>query len=216
MSVSVTKERSNPSKDGLTLAEVDDIVDRLLRGHYERKRPATPMEVIRAGCWAQNSYDVRRYVEDRWDQSAAGATMRTNNILSKASSVLKRLRGDEPGLVWKVIRRWTGDTICWAVGSREDAIGWAFTIFGWTRPGMERHDLTAELHGAGGWEQAVGLNMDRIKSVRNRAAEIRARIEKLQEEAQQLDLIVDTVVGASAQLASMVAGDAPTQDGAAA
>ena len=92
----------NPSF-GLTDSHVDDIVDRLLRGKYEKHRPVESLEVVRAGFISHST--ARDYVCGRWGirsswskdpkegLSSAGITMRSNKLWERCTGHVQRVKG---------------------------------------------------------------------------------------------------------------------------
>ena len=135
----------NPSF-GLTDAQVDDIVDRLLRGKYEKHRPVQHLEVVRAGFIGAQT--CRNYVVARWGErsrwsrgsagkdgplSSAGVTMRSGKLWERCSDhvqAVKNGRADSDELVWRITDYRSYQTVCFATGSASSAKQWAFTLFG--------------------------------------------------------------------------------------
>lgn len=156
----------NPSF-GLTDAHVDDIVDRLLRGKYEKHRPVEALEIVRAGLLTCTS--CRDYVVARWGErgqrrvgpcaaggplSSAGITMRSNKLWERCSDHVRAVHNgavNSDELVWKISDSRTYETVCYASGEAASAKQWAFTLFGWTlREGARIEELRTELAGCGG------------------------------------------------------------------
>jgi len=204
----------NPSF-GLTDAHVDDIVDRLLRGKYEKHRPVEAIEVVRAGFI--NSAAARDYVVARWGQrpnwsrdpgaglSSAGVTMRSNKLWDRCSNHVARVKGgyvDAPDLVWKITDGRTYDTVCYATGSAQSAKQWAFTLFGWTlREGIRIEELRTELAGCGGDLAASIANMSMLKNINDRIEELENRVARYTADAEKLRLLHGTISSAAAHLA---------------
>ena len=203
----------NPSYT-LTNAQVDDIVDRLLRGKYEKHRPVETMEVIRAGFL--NLSTVRDYVIARWGQrsrwsndpekglSQAGITMRSNKLHERTSPhVTRAMEIDNDELVWRVYDQRTYDTVCYAVGSRTGARNWAWTLFGWTLPegaGVEK--LRADVAGGGGIIAASSMNMQLVDRLTGQIKAHEDRAARELASAERLRAAVGSVTGAAAHLAA--------------
>jgi hypothetical protein len=193
----------NPSLN-LTDDRIDDIVDRLLLGKYEKHRPVVMLEAIRTGLL---SLDIcREYVRSRWSMTLtrAGITMRSNKLWERmVPHISSAQETDNNELVWKVYDNRSYETICYAVGSRAGARQWAWTLFGWTMPpGSEIMNIRTELSGGGGIITASSMNMDlvnrlkvNIKSYEDRAALQLASAERLRG-------MIDAVTGAAAHLIS--------------
>jgi hypothetical protein len=205
----------NPSFT-LSDAQVDDIVDRLLLGKYEKYRPVSALDVVRAGLMGQTT--CRDYVTARWGErgrwerssgdkngrlSAAGITMRSNKLWERCSNHVTAVKNsDNDELVWRVYDNRSYDTVCYAVGSSSSARQWAWTLFGWTLPeGTTIERLRVELHGGGGIIAASSMNMtlagrssERVKALRDEAARKLA-------EAERLENAIASVTAAAAHLA---------------
>lgn len=207
----------NPSYN-LTDAQVDDIVDRLLRGKYEKHRPVFPMEVVRAGLL--NSSVCRDYVTSRWGQrsrwsndpshglSAAGITMRSNKLSERISPLVSRAMDTENSeLVWKIYDTRSYETVCYAVGSRSSARQWAWTLFGWTLPeGSSLERLRADLAGGGGTLAASSMNMKLVARINDQIGALEAEAQRKLDQAARFRGMVDAVTGAAAHLASGATG----------
>lgn len=206
----------NPSL-ALTDAQVDDIVDRLLRGRYEKHRPVQSIEVIRAGLMGQQA--CRDYVVARWGEryrysrgprekdgplSPAGVTMRSGKLWERASDHVQRMKDIENDeIVWKIFDRNSYEAICYAVGSRKSAINWAWTLFGWTLPeGSTIDRLRSDIYGAGGTIAASTMNMELVGRLERRVTEVRERAAKMIEEADRMEAAISSVTGAAAHLAA--------------
>ena len=203
----------NPSYN-LTDAALDDIVDRLLRGKYEKHRPVVPLEAARTGLLGANN--IRSYVVSRWGErsrwsrntdllSSAGVTMRSNKLAERLQPLIQKaqtLESDE--LIWRVYDQRGYDTVCYAVGSRESARNWAWTLFGWTLPeaggGVER--LRADFVGVGGMIVASTRNMELAGNYSDRIKEHEGRAARETAQAERLRAAVDSITGAAAHLAS--------------
>ena len=204
----------NPSFS-LTDAHVDDIVDRLLRGRYEKNRPVEALEVVRAGLIGAQT--CRDYVVARWGQrsrwqsssgkdgplSSAGVTMRTNKLWERASSHIQAIKStDNEELVWRVYDGRSYDTVCYAVGSSTSARHWAWTLFGWTLPeGATSERLRCDLHGGGGVIAASAMNMGLVKRSTERAEGLREEAARKLAEAERLENAIASVTAAAAHLA---------------
>ena len=193
----------NPSLN-LTDDRIDDIVDRLLLGKYEKHRPVVMLEAIRTGLLSLDT--CREYVRSRWmaTLTRAGITMRSNKLWERmVPHISSAQETDNNELVWKVYDSRSYETICYAVGSRAGARQWAWTLFGWTMPaGSEIVNIRTELSGGGGLITASSMNMDlvnrlkvNIKSYEDRAASQLASAERLRG-------MIDAVTGAAAHLIS--------------
>lgn len=208
----------NPS-NALTDAQVDDIVDRLLRGKYEKHRPVQSIEVIRAGLMGGQT--CRNYVVARWGErsrwsrgpstkdgplSAAGVTMRSGKLWERASDHIQKMKGVENDeLVWKVWDGRTYNTLCFAVGSQRSAINWAWTLFGWTLPeGSSIEKLRADVAGAGGMIAASALNMGLVKQLTEQMNELREDAARKLAAADRFEAAIGSVTGAAAHLAAGV------------
>ena len=204
----------NPSF-GLTDAHVDDIVDRLLRGKYEKHRPVETLEVVRAGFISQST--AREYVTARWGVrsswskdpkeglSSAGITMRSNKLWERCANHVQRVKGgtvDAPDLVWRVSDSRTYDTVCYATGSAQSAKQWAFTLFGWTlREDAKLEDLRAELAGCGGAVAASIANIGMLGDLDRNIKELEARAARELAQAERRRSLHDTIASAAAHLA---------------
>ena len=193
----------NPSLN-LTDDRIDDIVDRLLLGKYEKHRPVVMLEAIRTGLLSLDT--CREYVRSRWSMTLtrAGITMRSNKLWERmVPHVSSAQETDNNELVWKVYDNRSYETICYAVGSRAGARQWAWTLFGWTMPpGSEIVNIRTELSGGGGIITASSMNMElvnrlkvNIKGCEDRAASQLATAERLRG-------MIDAVTGAAAHLIS--------------
>jgi hypothetical protein len=210
----------NPSF-GLTDSHVDDIVDRLLRGKYEKNRPVEALEVVRAGFISHST--ARDYVTSRWGirsswskdpkegLSSAGITMRSNKLWERCTGHVQRVKGgtvDAPDLVWRVSDSRTYQTICYATGSAQSAKQWAFTLFGWTlREGIRIDELRTELAGSGGDLAASIANMAMLGTLDTQIEEYETRAAASTSAAEKLRLIHSTISSAAAHLAG---GDGAT------
>ena len=201
--------RRNPSWN-LTDARLDDIVDQLLLHRYS-KRPPSVIDVVRTGFI--NGEGIRGYVETRWPErgryaetikgvnlSGAGQTMRSNKL---AEHVRKRIGNHNQiasnELVWMVRNSRTYDVICYASGTYEGARNWAFTLFGWTLgPETKITDLTLNLIGGGGAEEAAIKNMSQIGVIQKRREAQVAEIEKYQARLEATDILLSTITSAAA------------------
>lgn len=205
----------NPSFT-LNDAQLDDIVDRLLLGKYEKHRPVQAIEVARAGLMSTTT--CRDYVVARWGQrsqwhrgtgdkngplSAAGITMRTNKLWERASSHIQAIKStDNEELVWRVFDSRSYDTVCYAVGSSTSARHWAWTLFGWTLPeGATSERLRCDLHGGGGVIAASAMNMGLVKRSTERAEGLREEAARKLAEAERLENAIASVTAAAAHLA---------------
>lgn len=206
----------NPSF-GLTDAQVDDIVDRLLRGRYEKHRPVQHLEVVRAGLiGAQTcrSYVVARWGErSRWHRgtgdkngplSSAGVTMRTNKLWERCSDhvqAVKNGRVDSDELVWRITDYRSYATVCYATGSAASAKQWAFTLFGWTlREDAKLEDLRAELAGCGGATAASIANIGMLGDLDRQIKDLEARAARELAAAEKMRTLHDTIASAAAHL----------------
>lgn len=206
----------NPSF-GLTDAQVDDIVDRLLRGRYEKNRPVQPLEVVRAGLIGPQvcrDYVVARWGErSRWSRgpstkdgplSSAGVTMRTNKLWERCSNhvqAVKNGRVDSDELVWRITDYRSYATICYATGSAASAKQWAFTLFGWTiREDAKLEDLRAELAGCGGATAASIANIGMLGDLDRQIKELESRAARELAAAEKMRTLHDTIASAAAHL----------------
>lgn len=205
----------NPSFN-LTDAQVDDIVDRLLRGRYEKNRPVGPIEAVQTGLIGPNK--IRDYVAARWrvrsrwsndasqGLSQAGLTMRTNKLAERLGPHIQKAQTlESEELVWRVYDAQTYDTLCYAAGGRDSAKGWAWTLFGWTLPegkgkGPER--LRSELVGPGGILAASTMNMTLVGNYSERVKEHELRATREAEAAERYRTAIETLTSAAAYLAS--------------
>ena len=206
----------NPSF-GLTDAQVDDIVDRLLRGRYEKHRPVQHLEVVRAGLIGAQT--CRNYVVARWGErsrwsrgtgdkngplSSAGITMRTNKLWERCSDhvgAVKNGRVDSDELVWRITDYRSYATICYATGSAASAKQWAFTLFGWTlREDAKLEDLRADLAGAGGSTAASIANIGMLGDLDRQIKDLEARAARELSQAEKMRTLHDTIAAAAAHL----------------
>ena len=205
------KER-NPSPT-MSVEAVDNVVDRLLRGKYEKRNPVEPIEVIRAGFI--NSMICSSYVSARWARpwdsrlgapegtlSPAGVTMRSNKLWERCSPIVHRFAStDNEELVWRVYDSRTHETVCFAPGGREGAKQWAFTLFGWTLPeGTTVTDFRTDLSSVGGVMVASSLNMNLVGRLNERIQELEREAQRKIERAEKLRSMIDAVTGAAAHL----------------
>ena len=207
----------NPSF-GLTDAQVDDIVDRLLRGKYEKHRPVVAMEVVRAGLIGAQT--CRNYIVARWGErsrwhggvsskdgplSSAGVTMRTNKLWERCSNhvqAVKNGRAESDELVWRITDYRSYATVCYATGSSASARQWAFTLFGWTlREDAKLEDLRAELAGCGGATAASIANIGMLGDLDRNIKELEARAARELAQAERMRSLHDTIASAAAHLA---------------
>ena len=204
----------NPSF-GLTDSHVDDIVDRLLRGKYEKHRPVETLEVVRAGFISQST--AREYVTARWGirsswskdpkegLSSAGITMRSNKLWERCSNhvqAVKNCRVESDELVWRISDSRTYDTVCYASGSAQSAKQWAFTLFGWTlREGIRIEELRTELAGCGGAIAASIANISMLGRLNDQIEEYESRAASCLLSAEKYRLVHSTISSAAAHLA---------------
>ena len=207
----------NPSF-GLTDAQVDDIVDRLLRGKYEKHRPVQHLEVCRAGLIG--SQTCRNYVVARWGErsrwhrgtgdkdgplSSAGVTMRTNKLWERCSNHVNSVRNgrvDSDELVWRITDSRSYETVCYASGSAQSAKQWAFTLFGWTlREGVRIEELRTELAGCGGAVAASIANIGMLGRLNEQIEELETRAARELAAAERYRTMRDTIASAAAHLA---------------
>jgi hypothetical protein len=203
----------NPSF-GLTDSHVDDIVDRLLRGKYEKNRPVEALEVVRSGFISHST--ARDYVTSRWGirsswskdpkegLSSAGITMRSNKLWERCSGHVQRVKGgtvDAPDLVWRVSDSRTYQTICYATGSAQSAKQWAFTLFGWTlREDAKLEDLRAEIAGCGGATAASIANIGMLGELDRNIKDLESRAARELAQAERMRSLHDTIASAAAHL----------------
>lgn len=203
----------NPSP-ALSDAQLDDIVDRLLRGRYEKNRPVEAVEVLRSGllhAQTVRDYVVARWgVRSRWSSNAedglsqAGITMRSNKLWERLSPHIQRLRtqGHEEA-VYRIIDGRTYDTVCYAVGSPESAKQWAWALFGWTlTEGTRIEHLRCELAAGGGFIKASALNGQFVTRLKEQVGELNEEIARKTTRRDRLDSLIDSVNMASAHLVS--------------
>lgn len=208
--------KRNPSHT-LADAKVDDIVDRLLRGKYEKWRPVQSIEVVRAGLMGQSI--CRDYITARWgvrsryqgragagdtSLTQAGITMRSNKLWERASSHVTMVAStDNEELVWRVWDSRSYDTLCFAVGSRASAIAWSWTLFGWLLPeGSRQEQLRAELAGGGGMIAASAASVGLTARLADRVSALRGEAARKLTEADRLEAAISSLNGAAAHLAS--------------
>lgn len=208
----------NPSF-GLTDAQVDDIVDRLLLGKYEKYRPIKSVEVISAGLLSSDR--CRNYVVARWGErnrrdrgprgkddplSSAGITMRSNKLWERCNDhviAARTGRVESEDFVWKITDYRTYNTVCYATGSPTSARQWAFTLFGWTlREDAKIDDLRAELAGCGGVVAASIANIGRLGELDKQIKELEARAARELSAAEKLRTLHDTIASAAAHMAA--------------
>lgn len=188
----------NPSYD-MSEVDLDAIVDRILRGKYE-KHPVEPEEAMRTGII--NYQACHSYVNNRWGTtlSRAGQTMRCNNLWKKLDPLICRaMQGDNPDIVWEIYGTPVGgryaETICYATGSRNSAINWARTVFGWTLvPGSS---ITANIHGPGGPTRAAVANTQLIPVWQKKVRWHEEEAAKYLKNAENLRTFLDSIIGAS-------------------
>ena len=207
----------NPSF-GLTDAQVDDIVDRLLRGKYEKHRPVGHLEVVRAGFIGAQT--CRNYVVARWGErsrwsrgtgdkngplSSAGVTMRSGKLWERCSDhvqAVKNGRAESDELVWRITDYRSYATVCYATGSSASARQWAFTLFGWTlREGIRIEELRTELAGCGGDLAASIANISMLGRLNDQIEEYESRAAACLLAAEKYRLVHSTISSAAAHLA---------------
>lgn len=204
----------NPSWN-LSTEAVDDIVDRLLRGKYEKHRPVTFKEAASIGMHSGATPNVAAYVEQRWGirywrgkgpkdsgLSKAGITMRTNKLTERVNRIVNNVEcSTESSLVWNIRHRRTYETVCFAAGTHGGALGWAFTLFGWTLgPETKQTDLFGTLLGTGGTAEASARNMTLISSLQKSREGMITDIANRQKKVENMDILIDTIVSASAYI----------------
>jgi hypothetical protein len=187
----------NPSF-GLTDEQVDDIVDRVLRGKYE-KRPPTTEEVLSTGltsvsrCWD--------YVGVRWHGklTSTGRTMRRNNLWRKLSDYADQVwKLDDPRLVWEMRNSHDGSVICYATGSSKAAERWTDLFFRWTLP--ERARINIYYYGFGGVEQAAILNTSLLPATEKQINVYLEHARVYEQKAERLRTTFDVLAGAAIHL----------------
>lgn len=197
----------NPSLN-LTDDHIDDIVDRLLLGKYEKHRPVGSLEAIRTGLLSLDS--CREYVRNRWSAwsakslSRAGITMRSNKLWERmVPHISSAQETDNNELVWKVYDNRNYEAICFAVGSRHGARQWAWTLFGWTMPpGSEIGNIRTELMGGGGIITASSMNMELVGRLKSNIKGCEDQAAAQLVKAERLRGMIDAVTGAAAHLIS--------------
>jgi hypothetical protein len=187
----------NPSF-GLTNEQVDDIVDRVLRGKYE-KRPPTTEEILSTGltslsrCWD--------YVGVRWrgTLTKTGHTMRRNNLWGKLSGCADQVwKLDDPRLVWEMRSSHDSAVICYATGSSKAAERWTNLFFQWTLP--ERAHINIYYYGFGGVEQAAILNTSLLPETEKRINGYLEQARVYEQKAERLRTTFDVLAGAAIHL----------------
>lgn len=202
----------NPSWN-LSNDALDDIIDRLLLGKYEKHYPVTFKEAVSIGLHAGSGGSVEQYVIARYGTrgryasslkggplSKAGVTMRSNKITERIAKIVVSIdTNTEPSLVWSIRNNRTYSTICYATGTRTGAIGWAFTLFGWTQgPEIKMTDLSAFLLGAGGSSEAAARNLTMVGTLQRQRDGIITNVESLQKKLEDMNLLIDTVMSTAA------------------
>ncbi len=202
----------NPSWN-LSTEAVDDIVDRLLLGKYEKHRPVTFKEAASIGMHSGTGGNVSLYVEQRWGirhrydsgckggpLSKAGITMRTNKLTERINKVVTHVENStESSLVWNIRHRRTYETVCYAAGTYGGAIGWAFTLFGWIQgPETKQTDLFGTMLGTGGTAEASARNMTLISSLQKSREALVIDLANRQKKIENMDILIDTIVSAAA------------------
>lgn len=193
----------NPSFK-LSNQQLDNVIDRLQRGKYEKYFPVKPMEMMRTGILTRDrmaDYIIARWGErSRWSSnkeaglSRAGVTMRTNTLWERASTLIGSVDPECQELVWRIEANY--DTICYVAGGREGARNWAFTLFGWTLgPNTQLSSFRALMMGADGPEEAAFLNTTLIPRIQNKIDEAEAASEKYTVQANRWKLIMETMNG---------------------
>lgn len=202
----------NPSWN-LSTEAVDDIVDRLLLGKYEKYRPVTFKEAASIGLHSGTGGSVLHYVEQRWGirrrydsgrkggpLSKAGITMRTNKLTERINKIVTHVENStESSLVWNIRHRRTYETVCYAAGTYGGAIGWAFTLFGWIQgPETKQTDLFGTMLGTGGTAEASARNMTLISSLQKSRESLVIDLANRQKKIENMDILIDTIVSAAA------------------
>jgi hypothetical protein len=187
----------NPSF-GLTNEQVDDIVDRVLRGKYE-KRPPTTEEVLSTGLTSHSR--VCDYVGVRWrgKLTSTGHTMRKNNLWKKLSDRVGQVwKLDDPRLVWEMRSSHDGSVICYATGSSKAAQQWTELFFRWTLP--ERAHISIHYCEFGGVEQAAILNTSLLPETEKRINVYLEHARVYEQKAERLRTTFDVLAGAAIHL----------------
>lgn len=209
--------KRNPSFD-FTDARVDDIVDRLLRGKYETRRPVEALETVHAGL--MSSEVCRNYVVARWCDRAdrdrgtgdkdrhlspAGVTMRSNKLWERCQPHVRavlngQVESDE--FVWRVSDSRTYETVCYASGAAHSAKQWAFTLFGWTiREGARIDEFRTEFAGCGGATAASIANIGLLGRLNQQIETAERAVARELQAAERYRTARDTIASAAALIA---------------
>lgn len=193
--------KRNPSLE-YTDEQLDNIVDRVVRGKYERVKP-TLREVIATGLISRDH--IEDYVQLRWyhQLTRAGRTMRINNLYSKFATYIRQIDDfDSPEAVWVVTSRYTGRPVCYTTGGSKGAVKWAETMFGWTMSPNER--LDSRFVSLGGIDRAAILNMNLIPDIQERIQNEERKAKEALEKADKWRISLDAL----ATVANHMAGNA--------
>lgn len=190
----------NPSFT-LSTEQTDAIVDRALRGKYE-KRPVTQTEWLETGLV---SYEhVMRYCTYRWsgELTKAGMTMRQNSLWKKVGDNLNCLtKLSDHRLVWKFYDSVSGNTVCYANGPHDSAVNWVETFFRWTLP--KNAKLYANLAGFGGIDQAAVYNTSLLSSIQEHVDANAARAQQYEAIAQRYRQVFDVLAGTASHMTAV-------------
>ena len=192
-----------------TNEQVDNIVDRLLKGRGIKQRlRVDPIEAWKTGLVDMQT--IRDYVEMRWGSSRQGVTMRTNNLSGKSHSA--RHGSLYPGVtfnpkaqdfaVWRVSNHYTTFCHITGAGGNEGQVAMlrqqAFLMWGWMIEGLKSADsLELKLVGMGGAAEAAVLNSFLIDDMKQRRDRVAKELERYQTVLKDLDLRIEGTMALS-------------------
>ena len=197
-------DRINPSYC-LSLEEVDDIVDRTLKGKYA-KVPVTPAEIIKTGLFlSTDRVSIRGYVLSRWTLTNAGITMRSNKLAEKMreqTSFKYRELENHGDAVWAVTTgRYRSQTVYVTCPGKIQARNAAWLIWGWMWADEQLADssaLSASFIGLGGIAEVNDRNSCLIESLESSLAHHRREFEFHQAKVNDLDQRLQMAKGVTA------------------
>lgn len=175
--------RINPSYC-LSLEEVDDIVDRTLKGKYA-KVPVTTEEIIKTGLFLDATrVSIRGYVISRWTLTNAGITMRSNKLAEKMreqASFNYRELENHGDAVWAITTsRHRSQTVYVTCPGKIQARNTAWLIWGWMWADEQLADATAlyaTFIGLGGLAEMNDRNSSLIESLESNLSYHRRELE---------------------------------------
>ena len=217
--------RTNPSFV-LSLEEVDEIIDRVLKGKYAKKKP-TPQEVMQTGLYHVTSAARWRvspdtYIRERFTElTKAGRTMRGNKLMDKMNEVFRGVGWERieasPMSVWQVrSRNYDSEYVYIQASSSELARNTAWLIWGWMWADNEvtASNLRVLFVGLGGALEANRRNVSLVTGLKEQLARLDREVSNLTQKANTLRDRVEMAQGVMA-VSALDAGVAAAEEAAA-